>query len=67
VAKTITDIERVTAAMREIESILSEHIEPGPRDPERTIDRIFVAMDRPGVQEAVERLSGKRAKLRLVE
>jgi hypothetical protein len=63
----MNDVERVTTAMREIESILSEHIEPGhDQNPELTIERILVAMDRPGVQDAVRRLRGEMANLRLV-
>lgn len=63
----MNDVERVVAAMREIEVILSEHIEPGHKqDSDKTIGRIFEAMDRQGVQDAVGRLRGDRAKLKLV-
>jgi len=62
----MNDVELVVKAMREIEVILSEHIEPDHvQDPERAVNRIFEAIDRPGVQTAVRRLHGEKAPLRL--
>jgi len=63
----MNDVELVASAMREIEIILSDHIEPDHvQDPEGAVNKIFEAMDRPGVQAAVRRLRGERAPLRLV-
>jgi alpha-D-ribose 1-methylphosphonate 5-triphosphate synthase subunit PhnH len=63
----MNDVELVASAMREIEIILSEHIEPDHvQDADRAVSRIFDAMDRPGVQAAVRRLRGEKAPLRLV-
>lgn len=62
----MNDVELVASAMREIEIILSEHIEPDRvQDADRAINRIFEAIDRPGVQAAVRRLRGEKAPLRL--
>jgi alpha-D-ribose 1-methylphosphonate 5-triphosphate synthase subunit PhnH len=63
----MNDVELVAGAMREIEIILSEHIEPDHvKDADRAVSRIFEATDRPGVQAAVRRLRGEKAPLRLV-
>jgi hypothetical protein len=56
----MTDTTRVIRTMREIELILAEHTQPGHKQNcEETINRILEAMDKPGVQESVERLSGR--------
>lgn len=62
----MNDVELVVSTMREIEIILSEHVEPDHvQDADRAVSRIFEAMDQPGVQAAVRRLRGENAPLRL--
>lgn len=62
----MNDVELVVSTMREIEIILSEHVEPDHvQDADRAVSRIFEAMGQPGVQAAVRRLRGEKAPLRL--
>jgi alpha-D-ribose 1-methylphosphonate 5-triphosphate synthase subunit PhnH len=63
----MSDVELVASTMHEIEIILSEHVEPDHvQDAEGAVNKIFDAIDRPGVQAAVRRLRGENAPLKLI-
>jgi hypothetical protein len=53
---TLTDRELVVQAFREVQIVLAEYVEPGPRDAEVTVQQLLEVLDRRDVVEAVERL-----------
>ena len=54
----MTDQDRILAAVGEAQRILAAYIEPGPRDPEATINELLSVMDHRDVVEAFGRLHG---------
>jgi hypothetical protein len=61
------DIDLVTQAMRDAHKVLCEHIEPGPRDADKTLQRMLEILDRDDVVAARERLSNGFGTLRTVK
>lgn len=59
----LSDEELTLYAIREAQLILADHIQPGPRDAEKTINQLLDVLDRDDVVEALDRLealSGER-------
>ncbi len=52
----VTDQELIVHAMRDAQSLLSEHIERGPTDAEETISQLLEILDRQDVVAATNRL-----------
>ena len=52
----MNDQQRVVYAVREAQLILARFIEPGPRDPDKTINELLAVLDRNDVVESVDRL-----------
>jgi len=52
----MTDQELIVHAMRDAQSLLSEHIERGPTDAEETISQLLEILDRQDVVAATNRL-----------
>jgi hypothetical protein len=52
----VTDQELIVHAMRDAQSLLSEHIERGPSDAEETISQLLEILDRQDVVAATNRL-----------
>jgi hypothetical protein len=46
--------DRVTQAVREAQAILARHVEPGPRDYERTINDLLTVLDDERLVQAME-------------
>jgi hypothetical protein len=63
--RKIKDREIVLAALRDARLILSEHIEPGPRNCELTINRLLHILDDDKVAHAIEHLD-RRYSIRIV-
>jgi hypothetical protein len=51
----LSDEELALYAIREAQLILTDHIHPGPRDPEKMINALLSVLDRDDVVEAVAR------------
>jgi hypothetical protein len=60
------DQDTIIRAVEDARRILGEYIEPGPRDPTRTVNRLLAVLDRNDVVLALDRLKRRRA-IRLVE
>lgn len=52
----MNDQQLVVYALREAQLILARHIEPGPRDAEKTINDLLAVLDRNDIVESVDRL-----------
>lgn len=46
--------ERVLKAVQEAQGILAHHVEPGPRDCDRTINQLLDVLDNEAVVQAIE-------------
>ncbi|MDB5621063.1 hypothetical protein [Tardiphaga sp.] len=53
---TLSDEELALMALREAQLILADYIQPGTRDPAKTINELLAVLDRNDVVEAVDRL-----------
>lgn len=62
----LSDQETVLTAIDIVRRILGEYIEPGPRDPGMTLERIIATMDDNDFVRALDRLNRRRV-IRLVE
>ena len=60
------DQGRVLRAIEDARRILGEYIEPGYRDPVRTIERLLLVLDNEDLVRALDRMNRRKA-LRLVE
>jgi hypothetical protein len=60
------DQETVLRAIEDARRILGEYVEPGPRDPTRTVERLLAVLDRNDVVHALDRIKRRRV-IRLVE
>lgn len=63
---TQTDVGLLVTALEESREILGRYIEPGPRDPTRTVEALLEILDDNNVVAALDRVA-KRRSLRLVE
>jgi len=61
------DIDIVTKAMKDAQKVLSDYIEPGPRDPQAVLQRMLGILDRDDVVAARERLSTGYGQLRSIK
>jgi hypothetical protein len=59
------DQDTIIRAVEDARRTLGEYIEPGSRDPTRTVHRLFAVLDRDEVLLALDRLKRRRA-IRLV-
>jgi hypothetical protein len=55
----MTDQQLVTDALRKASLIISEYVEPGPRDAKTTLDALILILDDQALSEAVDRLEAK--------
>jgi hypothetical protein len=53
---TLSDQELALFALREAQLILADHVQPGLRDSDKTIQQLLEVLDRSDVVEAMERL-----------
>jgi hypothetical protein len=60
------DQDTLIRAVEDARRVLGEYIEPGPRDPTRTVERLLAILDRNDVLLALDRMQRRRV-LRLVE
>jgi hypothetical protein len=60
------DQDTLLRAIEDARRILGEYIEPRPRDPARTVERLLAVLDKENVVHALDRLKRRRL-LRLVE
>jgi hypothetical protein len=60
------DQETLLRAIEDTRRILGEHIEPGPRDAKRTVERLLAVLDRNDVVHTLDRMNRRRV-MRLVE
>ena len=60
------DQDTLLRAIEDARMILAEYVEPRPRDPVRTIDRLLAVLDNENVVHALDRLK-RRSVLRIVE
>jgi hypothetical protein len=60
------DQDTLIRAVGDTRRILVEHIEPGPRDAMRTVERVLVIIDRNDLVLALDRIR-RRGVIRLVE
>jgi len=60
------DQDTLIRAVEDARRILGEYIEPGPRDPTRTVERLLAVLDRNDVEHALGRMNRRRM-IRLVE
>jgi hypothetical protein len=60
------DQDTVLRTVQDARRILGEYIEPGPRDPARTVERLLAVLDREDFVHALDRINRRRM-LRLVE
>ena len=60
------DQEILLRAVEDAQRILAEYIEPGPRDPARTVERLLAVLDNQNMTHALDRMKRLRL-LRLVE
>lgn len=61
------DPETLAAAVLDIETILSDYLEPGPRDADGTITAILERLDRDDVPTAAERVRDGFGRLRVIK
>jgi hypothetical protein len=61
------DPETLAAAVLDIDTILSDYLEPGPRDADCTIRAIIERLDRDNVPTAAERVRDGFGRLHLVK
>jgi hypothetical protein len=52
----MTDQELVLDALHKTSLIISEYVEPGPRDAKTTLDALILILDDEALSEAVDRL-----------
>ena len=52
----MTDQELLISTLRDGGQIISEYIEPGPRDGEQTLSRLIAVLDSQDLARAIERL-----------
>jgi hypothetical protein len=60
------DQDTLIRAIEDARRILGEYIEPGPRDPKVTVERLIAVLDRNDVVHALDRIKRRRI-IRLVE
>ncbi|MDR3484354.1 MAG: hypothetical protein P4M05_05515 [Bradyrhizobium sp.] len=60
------DQETLLRAVEDARRILGEYIEPGHRDPARTVQRLLAILDKNDVVRALDRMKRQRV-MRLVE
>jgi hypothetical protein len=60
------DQETLLRAIENARRILGEHMEPGPRDAKRTVERLLAVLDRNDVVHTLDRMNRRRV-MRLVE
>ena len=60
------DQDTVLRTVLDARRILGEYIEPGPRDPAQTVERLLAVLDREDFVHALDRINRRRM-LRLVE
>ena len=60
------DQEMVLRAVEDARRILSEYIEPGPRNATKAVERLLAVLDKNDLVHALDRIN-RRAVLRLVE
>ena len=60
------DQDTLIRALEDARRILGEYIQPGPRDPTRTVERLLTVLDRNDVVHALDRIKRRRV-IRLVE
>jgi hypothetical protein len=60
------DQDTVLRTVQDARRILGEYIEPGPRDPAQTVERLLAVLDREDFVHALDRINRRRM-LRLVE
>ena len=60
------DHDTLIRAVEDARRILGEYIEPGPRAPTRTVERLLAVLDRNEVVHALDRIK-RRKVIRLVE
>jgi hypothetical protein len=56
---TLSDQELTLFALREAQLILGDHVHPGPRDSDKTIQQLLEVLDRGDVVEAMDRLEAQ--------
>ncbi|MDR6658982.1 hypothetical protein J2W51_001524 [Tardiphaga robiniae] len=61
------DIDIITKAMEDAQAVLSDYIEPRPRDPKAVLQRMLEILDRDEVIAAQERLVKGYGELRVVK
>ncbi|MGM4903776.1 hypothetical protein AB8B21_18330 [Tardiphaga sp. 866_E4_N2_1] len=61
------DIDIITKAMEDAQAVLSDYIEPRPRDPKAVLQRMLEIWDRDEVVAAQERLINGYGELRIVK
>jgi hypothetical protein len=54
----MTDQETVLLALDEAGKIISQYLEPGPRDAVKSIDRLIAILDNQEFARAIKRMSG---------
>jgi hypothetical protein len=59
------DQDTLIRAVEDARRILGEYIEPGPRDPTRTVEHLLAVLDRNDVVHALDRIKRRRV-IRLV-
>ncbi len=60
------DIERLITSVQEARRLLSQYIEPGPRNAVDTVDRLIDVLDDRGFVTTLDRLNRRRV-IRLIE
>ena len=60
------DQDTLIRAVEDARRILGEYVEPAPRDPTRTVERLLAVLDRNDVVHALDRIKRRRV-IRLVE
>jgi hypothetical protein len=60
------DQDTLFRAVEDARRILGEYIEPGERDPNRTVERLLAVLDKNDVVHALDRMNRRRV-IRLVE
>jgi hypothetical protein len=60
------DQETLVRAIEDARRILGEYIQPGQRDPARTVERLLAVLDKNDVVHALDRMNRRRV-IRLIE
>lgn len=55
----MTPVERITTAVRDAQLVLGKYVEPGARDPEKTINDLLDVLDDYQLIEALEKVENK--------